>query len=113
MQNRKRRTIHKCVCYVCQSHPYSGIAQEHRAINRIMLTFNEKNRRRCAWLLAQQWGRGGIQRVIEITGLSRNTICRGRQEVQRREGRVDSARIRPAGGGRKWVEKNSRVWKRP
>jgi hypothetical protein len=111
MQNRKNRTLHQCVCEVCQHHPYSGIAQEHRAINRVMLTLNEKNRRRFAGVLAQQWGRGGIQRVIEITGLSRNTICRGYQEAQHRESRADRGRVRHPGGGRLPVEKNSQVWK--
>lgn len=76
-----------------------------------MLTLNEKNRRRFAGVLAQQWGHGGIQRVIEITGLSRNTICRGYQEVQHREGRADRGRVRHTGGGRLPVEKNSPAWK--
>ena len=76
-----------------------------------MLNLNEKNRRRFAGVLVQQWGRGGIQRVIEITGLSRNTICRGQCEAQHSEGASEKGRIRQAGGGRKLVEKNTRGWK--
>jgi len=111
MQNRKNRALHRCTCRTCQQHPYSRVAQDHRAINRVMLAFNEKNRRRFAGVLAQQWGRGGIQRVIEITGLSRNTIGRGQDEAQHRERRADRVRVRRTGGGRKWVEKNNLGWK--
>lgn len=110
MPNRKQRIFHRCICLVCQQHPYSGIAKEHRAINRVMLTSHEKNRRRFAGVLAQQWVHGGIQRVIEITGLSRNTIRRGQKEAQHREPRRERLRVRCAGGGRKRVEKNSRAW---
>lgn len=76
-----------------------------------MLTLNEKNRRRFAGVLAQQWGRGGVQRVIEITGLSRNTIVRGGDETHRLETKSIATRVRQAGGGRKVVEKTIQVWK--
>ena len=111
MRNRQRRKLHKCTCAACQQHPYGRIAQDQRAINRVMANLNEKNRRRFAGVLVQQWGHGGIQRVIEITGLSRNTICRGQQEAQHAEGASEKARIRQVGGGRKLVEKNIRAWK--
>jgi len=85
------------------------LAKEHRAINRVMANLNEKNRRRFAGVLAMQWGHGGVQRVIEITGLSRNTISRGRVEVQRGEGVKNQDRVRVPGGGRSWSEKNIRA----
>jgi hypothetical protein len=43
--------------------------------------------------------------VIEITGLSRNTICRGRDEIQHSDRKPG---VRQAGGGRKRVEKSVR-----
>jgi hypothetical protein len=46
--------------------------------------------------------------LIEITGLSRNTIARGREEVQHASLMPKTERVRQAGGGRKRVEKNSR-----
>jgi hypothetical protein len=108
MTKQSRRSIHLCTCAICQQHPYSVEAEYHRAINRLLVTLDEKNRRRFVGLLALQWGRGGVQRLIEITGLSRNTILRGRTELQH-PGRGSSAeRIRQAGAGRKRVEKNSR-----
>jgi hypothetical protein len=104
MRKLKRQTLHKCVCPICQRHPYSGVAKTHRTINRIMLTFNEKHRRQFVGVLARQWGRGGVQRVADITGLSRHTICRGQAEASQRESRLEQARVRRAGGGRKEVE---------
>jgi len=62
------------------------MAKEHQAINRVVAGLDEKNRRRFVGVLALQWGRGGIARLIEITGLSRNTICRGLLKSSRQIG---------------------------
>ncbi len=94
---------------MCRQHPSSAVAEHHRAINRVLTTLDEKNRRRFVGLLALQWGRGGVQRLIEITGLSRNTIVRGRTELQHPRRAPRRARVRQAGAGRKRVEKNSRA----
>jgi hypothetical protein len=84
------------------------VAEHHRAINRVLATLDERNRRRFVGLLALQWGWGGVQRLIEITGLSRNTIARGRLELQRPQRAPKTTRVRQAGAGRKRIEKNSR-----
>lgn len=107
MRQSSRPKVHQCTCQTCNHHPYSALAREHAAINRVVAGLDEKNRRRFAGLLALQWGRGGIQCLIEITGITRNTICRGRAEVQRVD-RVTAGRVRRAGGGRPAIEKNSR-----
>ena len=59
---------------------------------------NEKQRRVIAAAEAQSYGRGGIQTVARITGMSRQTIYRGLSDLQ--TGAV-SPRIRDPGGGRK------------
>jgi hypothetical protein len=92
----------------CRARPRSGTAKEHRAINRVVASLDEKSRRRFAGLLAWQWGRGGVERVREVTGLSRPTIRRGRAELQRVERAGERGRIRQAGAGRPVTEKNSR-----
>ena len=107
MKPTSKPNLHKCVCQACQQHPYGAVAKEHQAINRLIAGLDEKNRRRVVGLLALQWGRGGIARLIEITGISRNTICRGRAEVQR-EDRATAGRARRTGAGRPAIEKNSR-----
>ena len=82
------------------------LSGEHRAVNRVMAGLNEKSRRRFAGVLAMQWGRGGVERVRVITGLSRNTISRGQQEVARGERVQDQGRVRDRGGGRRTGEKS-------
>lgn len=105
MKEHRQAKVHHCVCETCQQHPYSAVAKEHQAINRVVAGLDEKNRRRFVGLLARQWGRGGIARLIEITGISRNTICRGLAEIQRAD-RAAGKRVRQPGAGRPAVEKN-------
>jgi hypothetical protein len=82
------------------------MAKQHRAIKRVLATLDESNRRRFVGLLALQWGRGGLQRLNPITGLSRNTIRRGRTEIAHMT-HVPTGKVRQSGGGRQQVEKNS------
>jgi hypothetical protein len=107
MNTKKKRSDRKCICAVCWGHPRSKVAKEHRAINRVLTTLNEKSRRRFVDLLALQWGRSGIECLSQITGLSRPTIRRGRDEVQRVERGALASRVRRAGAGRPGVEKNT------
>jgi hypothetical protein len=106
MKQSSKSNVHQCACQTCQQHPYSAVAKEHQAINRVVAGLDEKNRRRFVGLLVLQWGGGGIARLIEVTGVSRNTICRGRAEVQHAD-RATAGRVRQAGAGRPAVEKNS------
>jgi hypothetical protein len=108
MASKKKRPIHRCQCATCQRWPRSATAKEHRAINRVLVGLDEKNRRRFVGLLALQWPRGGVERLFEITGLSRATIRRGRNEVGQGERRAERARVRRPGAGRRAVEKNIR-----
>ena len=108
MKAEEEQSKQQCSCVTCRDHPWSGAAQEHRAINRLILALDEKSRRRLAGLLAWQWGRGGVSLLSQITGLSRTTIRRGRDEVQHVERPSGRGRIRKAGAGRSRVEKNSR-----
>lgn len=101
-----KRKIHQCLCKQCRLQPYGKTAKQHQAINRVLFGLNEKNKRRCVGLLANQRGRGGISQLAEITGLSRVTIARGRSELEH-PGTVRSAGIRRAGAGRLLVEKNN------
>ena len=102
--HKPRRPVHQCECQACALHPYGQVARQHQAINRVVVTFDEKSRRRFAGLLALQRGRGGVQWVHEVTGLSRVTIRTGREEIRRADRLLG---VRRAGGGRTAVEKNS------
>lgn len=108
MKHKAKPTVHRCGCGICRQHPYSNTAREHRAINRVLATLHEKNRRRFVGLLALQWGWGGTIRLRTLTGLSRGTIQRGRTEVQRTERPSERRRVRERGAGRWAAEKNIR-----
>jgi hypothetical protein len=106
MKPKQETKTHPCRCESCQRHPYGAKSKEHRAINWLLMSLDEKHRRRFVGLLARQWGRGSVQQLHEITGLSRVTIRRGRTEVQRLD-RQPVGRVRRAGGGRNAIEKKS------
>jgi len=108
-RKKQRRAVHTCTCEVCQQHPYSLVAEHHRAINRVLVTLDERNRRRFVGLLALEWGRGGIAQLIEVTGLSRNTIRRGCEEIQHPQRAAPLGRRRRPGGGRTRTEKSTRT----
>jgi hypothetical protein len=71
-----------------------------------MRELDERSRRLFAGLLARQLGRGGIQRILEITGLSRMTIRLGLRECDESQP-SELDRVRCAGGGRKLIEKKA------
>ena len=106
MANKSKRRMHQCICKSCQLHPHGKIAKQHKAINRVLLELNERNRRRFVGVLANERGRGGTAQLAEVTGLSRTTIARGRREIERAN-KKQFAKIRQAGAGRPLVEKNN------
>jgi hypothetical protein len=70
---------------------------------RVLKTLNEAQAR---WYVAREAlarGRGGLKAMHELSGLSRPTILKGIRELQGRT-RLNVARVRAAGGGRKRVE---------
>ena len=93
-----------CSCPACRGHPDGLTAKQHRALNDLVATLDEKSRRLVVGLLAKQHGRGGITRFARITGLSRDTIRRGQRELAHPDQRA-VGRIRRPGGGRLRVEK--------
>ena len=96
--------VHHCCCPDCTSCPQGAIAAEHRLVNQLVATFDEKSRRLYVAFLARQQGRGGIAKLARITGLSRNTIRRGKRDLLKSSPDVEN-RIRHKGGGRKRLEK--------
>jgi hypothetical protein len=103
-----RKRIHWCRCRECRSGRKSELMAQHRAINRVLTDLDERGRRLFAGLLARQQGRGGIQQVATITGLSRTTVRRGWLESERGQTQA-SGRVRRPGGGRKCIEKKRRA----
>lgn len=108
-RKRPRRAVHTCTCETCQQHPYSSVAEHHRVINRVLVTLDERNRRRFVGLLALEWGRGSIAHLMAVSGLSRNTIRRGCEEIQHPQRAAPLARRRRPGAGRPRTEKSTRT----
>jgi hypothetical protein len=106
MSKPRSRPVHRCQCEICQRHPASHVARRHKALNRVIADCDEKTRRRLVGSLAQQWGPHCVSLLQRITGLSRNTIQRGRSEVTHPVAEL-SHRIRRSGAGRIAVEKNN------
>jgi transcriptional regulator of acetoin/glycerol metabolism len=104
MSKESKKAFHNCECEICKQHPYSKAAKEHKAINRVLIGLDEKNKRRFVGVLASQ--RDNILQLSQITGLSRNTIYRGQREVEHSRQNPASG-IRHSGAGRLPVEKNS------
>lgn len=111
MRKSKHRPIHQCHCEICQHHPSSQVARRHKALNRVITDCDEKTRRRLVGLLAQHWGSHCISLLHRITGLSRNTIQRGKYEIAHPVAEP-SHRIRRPGAGRIAVEKNNLAFSR-
>jgi hypothetical protein len=79
-------------------------AGQHQPLQALVASLDERSRRLVVGFLAGQQGRGGIARLARLTGLSRNTIRRGQQELAQ-PAPVPPDRIRRPGGGRKRLEK--------
>jgi len=72
---------------------------------------NEVQRRRLAGVKAIERGRGGLQYVCKLTGMSHHTVIEGMREVRDTK-RKPSSKLRKEGGGRKKIiEKNPEVKK--
>lgn len=78
------------------------------AIRRLATTLDEKQRRRFVGLLAAERGRGGVTQIAALTGLSRTTVIKGRDEVLRGDDPYPD-RVRRPGGGRKPAPKKTRA----
>ncbi|MBV8316945.1 MAG: hypothetical protein JO034_29380 [Singulisphaera sp.] len=100
---RDFRAFHHCSCPDCCREPDGTVAREHRAINRIIACTDERSRRLVAGFLARLYGHGGITLLARVTGLDRNTIARGRRELDQ-DDTLPSGRVRRPGGGPKRVE---------
>ncbi len=97
------RPIHRCDCSVCRQKPRGSVARFHRGINRLLAAADEHMRRVIAGLLAWKMGHGGVVAVARITGLHRNTVALGQQEIRHKR-RLPDGRVRRSGAGRKRLE---------
>jgi hypothetical protein len=102
-------TVHQCECEVCQqseTHPDQAL---HQQMNLFMSRLNEQQRRWYAALETKKAGHGGATLLAKVTGLSVETIRRGRDELDNELEDRPVDRVRKPGGGRQAVEKKRRM----
>jgi hypothetical protein len=102
-------TIHQCECEICQQsefHPEQGL---HHQMNLFISRLDEQQRRWYAALEAKKAGHGGATLLAKVTGLSVETIRRGRSELEAELTQRPIDRVRQAGGGRQPVEKKRQL----
>src|SRR5713101_8204477 len=85
----------------------ASIKQDMSLFRKVLRTLNEAQRR---WLVGREAlrrGRGGIERMVEASGLSKPTILKGIREL-RGKGKLaaEEGRGRKPGGGRKPIEEH-------
>ena len=78
-------------------------------MNLLLSRLDEQQRRWYVALEAKKMGHGGMERMSQITGMSVDTIRRGREELDNCLSDRPADRMRIPGGGRPRVEKNNRV----
>ena len=85
----------------------TGVQHDTTLFRKVLGSLNEAQRR---WLVGREAlrrGRGGIQRMMETSGLSKPTILKGIRELRgKRKLAAEEGRVRKPGGGRKPVEEH-------
>jgi hypothetical protein len=94
------RGIHECRCSICVAGANAEVAHLHRQLNLLLSRLTEPQRRWYAGLESQRWGRGGDRQIAQMTGLSENTIRRGRRELEAHLAPCPIGRLRQVGAGR-------------
>jgi hypothetical protein len=98
-------TIHQCKCDICQQSEFHPDQALHRQMNLFMSRLDEQQRRWYVAIEAQKLGHGGATLLAKISGLSVETIRRGRYELEDGLAERPVDRVRKVGGGRQTVEK--------
>jgi hypothetical protein len=104
--------MHQCECPNCQQPGDHPDKELHYQMNLFLSRLDEQQRRWYVALETKKLGHGGIELLSQITGMSVDTIRRGRDEMENRLADRPADRVRLPGGGRSPVEKNSPASKR-
>ena len=74
--------IHQCECIICQQSESHPDQEHHKQMNLFMSRLDEQQCRWYAAIEARKLGHGGTTLMAKITGLSVETIRRGRYELE-------------------------------
>jgi transposase len=104
MRRRPLPIPHTCGCLACQSEAHPALRTRHQQMNLFLSRLTEPQRRWYAALESQRLGHGGDRYVARITGISEQTIRRGRRELDASLEACPVDRLRQPGGGRPAAE---------
>jgi hypothetical protein len=107
-----KQSVHQCECPNCQQSGDHPDKELHHQMNLFLSRLDEQQRRWYVAIEAKKLGHGGMILLSQITGMSVDTIRRGRDELDKELTDRPVDRIRLPGGGRPAVEKNSQGSKR-
>lgn len=93
--------LHACQCANCQQEDDHPDKDLHRQMNLLCACLNNQQRRLYAAVEANRIGRGGVAKVTQILGITRDPIRKGRQELVSKIRRtIDQPEHRAKGAGR-------------
>lgn len=104
-----KRALHPCECPTCQQPGDHPDKELHDQMNLFLSRLDEQQRRWYVALEAKKLGHGGMELLSQITGMSVDTIRRGRDELETSLADRPVDRVRLPGGGRPPVKKNNRT----
>lgn len=102
-------TVHQCECENCRQAGDHPDKELHHQMNLLLSRLDEQQKRWYVGLEAKKIGHGGMTLLSQITGMSLDTIRRGRDELTENLVERPVDRVRLPGGGRHPVEKNSQA----
>ena len=102
------RTVHQCECAICQAGSDPALRQRHAQMNLFLSRLSESQRRWYVGLLSQEPDSPSDRELALISGLDKNTIQRGRRELEAGLPDLPTLRQRHAGAGRPTAEKKTR-----
>jgi hypothetical protein len=102
------QSVHMCECAICQAATDPAITHRHAQINLFLSRLTEPQRRWYVGLLSQEPESPSDRQLALITGLDKNTIQRGRRELETGLADVPPLRQRRGGAGRPRAEKKTR-----
>jgi hypothetical protein len=97
--------VHKCECPICRQrgdHPDRAI---HHQFNVLLSRLDEQQRRWTVALESKKIGHGGDRFMAKVSGISVETIRKGRKELDDDLAGRPTGRTRLPGGGRPRIEK--------
>ena len=99
--------IHQCECPICGQGGDHSDKVIHHQFNVVLSRLDEQQRRWMVALESKKIGHGGDRFMAKVSGISVETIRRGRKELDDNLQNRPLDRVRLPGGGRPRIEKKT------